>query len=73
MASKTQALNDSGSRIAVFSNITASPPDAKVTLVDCETRQVVSVEGITAIKTLRSFLTESIARFEHEPEGEQDG
>ncbi|HBR33875.1 MAG TPA: hypothetical protein DD734_04515 [Firmicutes bacterium] len=56
MASKAQTLNDSGNKVAVFTDIGGTAASVKLTLVDVETGQVVPVAGITAIKVLRDFL-----------------
>ena len=66
MTPKTQALNDSGSSVAVYTNVSGSPDRAKVTIIDTEKGQMAQIVGITAIKTLRDFLSESIRKFEFE-------
>lgn len=62
MTSKAQTLNDSGNKVAVFTDIGGTAASVKFTLVDIETGQVVPVAGITAIKTLRDFLDIEIRR-----------
>lgn len=62
MASKAQTLNDSGNKVAVFTDSGGGAASVKLTLVDIETGQAVPVAGIAAIKILRDFLEAEIKR-----------
>ena len=61
MASKAQTLNDSGNKVAIFTD-SGGGASVQLTIIDTETRQVVPVAGITAIKTLKDFLSEEIRK-----------
>lgn len=66
MVSKAQVLNDSGNKIAVFTDVGGAATSVKLTVIDVDTGQVVPIAGITAIKTLRDFLSERIRKTDFE-------